>query len=165
NSSKPIILNDYYEADLNSYQSGKIKYPFSELSEGSHRLSLKVWDVQNNSSTAYTDFVVAKSAEMALTHVLNYPNPFTTKTQFFFENNQCCQSVKVNIQIFTISGKMVKTISENVYNEGFRSPGIEWDGKDEYGDKLAKGVYIYKLSVLGSENKKAEKTEKLVILN
>lgn len=165
NSSKPIILNDYYEADLNSYQSGKIKYPFSELSEGSHRLSLKVWDVQNNSSTAYTDFVVAKSADMALTHVLNYPNPFTTKTQFFFENNQCCQSVKVNIQIFTISGKMVKTISENVYNEGFRSPGIEWDGKDEYGDKLAKGVYIYKLSVLGSENKKAEKTEKLVILN
>lgn len=165
NSSKPIILNDYYEANLNSYQSGKIKYPFSELSEGSHRLSLKVWDVQNNSSTAYTDFVVAKSAEMALTHVLNYPNPFTTKTQFFFENNQCCQSVKVNIQIFTISGKMVKTISQTVYNEGFRSPGIEWDGKDEYGDKLGKGVYVYKISVLGSENKKAEKTEKLVILN
>lgn len=165
NSSKPIILNDYYEADLNSYQTGKIKYPFNELSEGSHRLSLKVWDVQNNSTVAYTDFVVAKSAELALTHVLNYPNPFTTRTQFYFENNQCCQTIKVNIQVFTISGKMVKTISQSVTNEGFRSPGIDWDGKDEYGDKLGKGVYIYKLSVIGSDNKKAEKTEKLVILN
>ena len=165
NSSKPIILNDYYEADLNSYQTGKIKYPFNELSEGNHRLSLKVWDVQNNSSMVYTDFVVAKSAEMALTHVLNYPNPFTTRTQFYFENNQCCQKLNINIQVFTITGKMVKTISQSITNEGFRSPGIDWDGKDEYGDKLAKGVYIYKLSVVNSDNKKAEKTEKLVILN
>jgi hypothetical protein len=165
NSSKPVILNDYYEANLNSYQSGKIKYPFNELSEGNHRLSLKVWDVQNNSSIAYTDFVVAKSAEMALTHVLNYPNPFTTRTKFFFENNQCCNTLKVNIQIFTISGKVVKTISQSIRTEGFRSDGIDWDGKDDFGDKLAKGVYIYKLSISDAENKKAEKTEKLVILN
>lgn len=165
NSSKPIILNDYYEADLNSYQKGKVKYPFDQLSEGNHRLSLKVWDVQNNSSTVYTDFVVAKSADMALTHVLNYPNPFTTKTKFFFENNQCCQTLKVSIQVFTISGKVVKTISQTLTNEGFRSDGIDWDGKDDFGDKLAKGVYVYKLSVTGNDNKKAEKIEKLVILN
>jgi hypothetical protein len=165
NSSKPIVLNDYYEADLNSYQNGKIKYPFDQLAEGNHRLSLKVWDVQNNSSTVYTDFVVATSGEMALTHVLNYPNPFTTRTKFFFENNQCCQTLKVNIQIFTISGKVVKTISQTLTNEGFRSDGIDWDGKDDFGDKLAKGVYVYKLSVMGSDNKKAEKIEKLVILN
>lgn len=165
NSSKPYVLNDYYEADLNSFQTGKIKYPFDQLSEGNHRLSLKVWDVQNNSSMAYTDFVVAKSAEMALTHVLNYPNPFTTRTKFFFENNQCCLDLKVSIQIFTISGKVVKTILLNVKNDGFRSDGIDWDGKDDYGDKLARGVYIYKVSVSDPDNKKAEKTEKLVILN
>lgn len=165
NSSKPIVLNDYYEADLNSYQNGKVKYPFDQLAEGNHRLSLKVWDVQNNSSTVYTDFVVAASAEMALTHVLNYPNPFTSKTKFYFENNQCCQTLKVNIQVFTISGKVVKTISQTLTNEGFRSDGIDWDGKDDFGDKLAKGVYVYKLSIMGSDNKKAEKIEKLVILN
>jgi hypothetical protein len=165
NSSKPIVLNDYYQADLNSYQTGKVKYPFDQLAEGNHRLSLKVWDVQNNSSTVYTDFVVAPAAEMALTHVLNYPNPFTTRTKFYFENNQCCQTLKVNIQIFTISGKVVKTIMQTLTNEGFRSEGIDWDGKDDFGDKLGKGVYVYKVSVMGSDNKKAEKIEKLVILN
>ncbi len=165
NSGKPIILNDYYEADLNNYQKGKIKYPFDQLTEGNHRLSLKVWDVQNNSNIVYTDFVVAQSAEMALTHVLNYPNPFTTHTKFYFENNQCCTTIKVNVQIYTITGKAVKTISLTLKNEGFRSDGIDWDGKDDFGDKLAKGVYIYKLSISDPENKKAEKTEKLVILN
>ncbi len=165
NSSKPIVLNDFYVSDLNTYKSGKIRYPLNELEEGNHRLSLKVWDVQNNSSTAYTDFVVANKAELALTHVLNYPNPFTTKTKFFLEHNQCCTSLKLSIQIYTISGKVVKTFSRTINNEGFRFDGIEWDGKDEFGDKLARGVYIYKVSVTDGSNKKADKIEKLVILN
>ncbi|MDO9001223.1 MAG: type IX secretion system sortase PorU [Bacteroidota bacterium] len=165
NSSKPTILNDYYEADLNSYQSGKVRFPFEELTEGSHRLTFKAWDIQNNSSITSTDFVVAHSAELALTHVLNYPNPFTTNTKFFLEHNQACNPLKITIQIFTISGKIVKTIQKSVTCEGFRPEGVDWDGKDEFGDKLGRGVYIYKLAIINTENQKAEKTEKLVILN
>lgn len=165
NSSKPIILNDFYEASLNSYQSGRVRYQFDELSEGNHTISFKVWDIQNNSSVVNADFVVAKSEELALNHVLNYPNPFTTKTKFYFEHNQACNPLKVTVQIFTISGKLVKTLQRSVTCEGFRPEGIDWDGKDEYGDKLARGVYIYKVAILNSDNKKAEKTEKLVILN
>ena len=164
-SGNPIILNDYYVANLNTYQSGKIRYGFNELAEGKHTLSLKVWDVQNNSSTAYTDFIVAKEANLALSHILNYPNPFTTKTKFFIEHNQCCTSLKVLIQVYTISGKVVKSINQTINNQGFRFDGIEWDGKDDFGDKLARGVYIYRVSVTDLNNKKAEKIEKLVILN
>lgn len=165
NTSKPIVLNDYYVSDLNTYQKGKIRYPFNELEEGDHRLSLKLWDVQNNSTTVYTDFVVAKQAELALTHILNYPNPFTTKTKFFIEHNQCCTSLKVLIQVYTITGKVVKSINQTVLNEGYRFDGIEWDGKDDFGDKLARGVYIYRVSVSDGQKKKADKIEKLVILN
>jgi len=165
NSSKPIVLNDYYTADLNTYQRGKIRYPLNELPEGTYKLSLKAWDIQNNSSISFTDFVVAKKAELALKHVLNYPNPFTTKTHFFIEHNQCCTTMKTVIQIYTISGKVVKSINQTIYNEGFRFDGIEWDGKDEFGDKLAKGVYIYKVTITDNSQKKAEKIEKLVILN
>jgi hypothetical protein len=164
-SSKPIILNDYYVADLNTYQKGKIRYPLNELSEGNHSLSVKIWDVQNNSSTSFTDFVVSKQAELALTHILNYPNPFTTKTKFFIEHNQCCTSLKVMVQIYTITGKVVKSINQTINDGGFRLDGIEWDGRDEYGDKLARGVYIYRVSVSDNNKKKAEKIEKLVILN
>ncbi len=165
NSSKPIILNDYYEADLNSYQKGKVRFPFNELAEGNHRLTFKAWDIQNNSNTVSTDFVVARSEDLALNHVLNYPNPFTTTTKFYLEHNQACNPLKITIQIFTISGKVVKTIQKNVTCEGFRPEGVDWDGKDEYGDKLGRGVYIYKLAIINTENQKAEKTEKLVILN
>ncbi|HET6225344.1 MAG TPA: type IX secretion system sortase PorU, partial [Bacteroidia bacterium] len=165
NTEHSIVLNDYYQSDLNSYKSGTIRYPFKDLSSGTHTLSLKVWDVYNNSSLATTEFVVSQSAELALDHVLNYPNPFTTRTQFFFEHNQCCQLLNVQLQIFTISGKLVKNISKYVHADSYRSDPIEWDGRDDFGDKIGRGVYIYRLRVKTSQGETAEKFEKLVILN
>lgn len=160
-----IVLNDYYQADLNSYKSGTIRYPFSDLSEGKHTLKLKVWDVYNNSSETYTEFVVAKSAELTLSHVLNYPNPFTTKTQFYFEHNRSCSLLEVQVQVFTISGKLVKSITRFVTTEGYRAEPIEWDGRDDFGDKIGRGVYVYRVKVKTSDGSAAEKYEKLVILN
>ncbi len=165
NTTNSLVLNDYYQSDLNSYKSGSIRYPFNDLADGKHSLKLKVWDVYNNSSETYTEFIVAKSAELALSHVLNYPNPFTTRTQFYFEQNQCCQTLDVQILIFTISGKLVKTIDQFVSTQGFRSDPIEWDGRDDYGDKIGRGVYIYRVKVKNNDGSSAEKYEKLVILN
>lgn len=165
NTNNSYVLNDYYESDLDDYKQGTIKYPFNDLSEGRHTLKIKVWDVYNNSSEAYTEFVVAKSAELALEHVLNYPNPFTTNTKFFFEHNQPCDKLHVGIQVFTISGKLVKSINETIQTEGFRAEPIEWDGRDDYGQKIARGVYVYHLKVKNCSGATADAYERLVILN
>lgn len=164
NTTNPFVLNDYYESDLNSYKKGTVRYPLSDLTEGSHNLSVKIWDVHNNSSTSYTEFVVASSAQFALAHVLNYPNPFTTKTSFYFEHNKPCENMDVQVQIFTVSGKLIKTIHENVHMEGFRSDAITWNGTDDYGDPIGRGVYVYRLRAKTSSGEAAEQIEKLVIL-
>ncbi|MCF8258083.1 MAG: type IX secretion system sortase PorU, partial [Flavobacteriales bacterium] len=164
NTAGTIVLNDYYEADLDSYQSGRVAYPFRDLPEGTHNLRFKAWDVHNNSAEAYTEFVVAESAELALQHVLNYPNPFTTRTQFMFEHNQACNSLDVMVQVFTVSGKIVKTIHQTVLTDGFRGDPIEWDGLDDHGQKIGRGVYVYNLKVTMPDGQKAEKIEKLVVL-
>ena len=65
----------------------------------------------------------------------------------------------------TITGKIVWTKNQNITTERFLSKEITWDGKDDFGDKIGKGVYVYKLTVKSSlTNKKTEKFEKLVIL-
>lgn len=163
-TSKPIVLNDFYTADLDSYQSGEIRYNFSNLESGEHNLRVKVWDVNNNSSEATLNFLVHEKETLKLEHVLNYPNPFTDRTQFFFEHNQSCEQLEVQIQIFTVSGRLVKTINQYVQTNGFRSEGIEWNGRDEFGDQLARGVYIYKISAKNCDGSKAEALEKLVLL-
>jgi hypothetical protein len=164
NSNKSMILNDYYEADLDSYNSGTITYGLSNLEEGAHHLSLKVWDIFNNSSETYTEFIVASADKPILTHVLNYPNPFTTHTEFWFEHNQPCCDIEAMVEVFTVSGKLVKTIRQTISTVGYRAEPIPWDGLDDFGDRLARGVYVYKVTIRNKELKTAEKFEKLVIL-
>jgi hypothetical protein len=163
-NSNPIVLNDFYESDLDSYNSGRVIYRLNDLKDGEHRMSLKAWDILNNSSEAYTEFIVASADEPILSHVLNYPNPFTTYTEFWFEHNQPCCDLDVMIQVFTVSGRLVKTIRETVTTTGYRAAPVPWDGLDEFGDRLARGVYVYKVSIRTQDMKQAEKYEKLVIL-
>lgn len=165
NTQNSIVLNDYYQSNLDDYTSGSINYPFSNLDLGPHTLSLKVWDVLNNSSIAYTDFIVARSHELVIDQVFNYPNPFSTNTQFYFNHNQPNVPMDVIIQVFTVSGKLVKNIEAVVISDGFRSQPISWNALDDFGDRLAKGVYIYKLMVKAPNGNIAQQTEKLFILN
>lgn len=164
NNSEPIILNEYYEADLDTYKSGKISYPLKNLTPGNHILHLKVWDVYNNSTDTQIEFTVIAEEDIAINNLLNYPNPFTTNTEFSFETNQICDYLDIQIQIFSITGKLVKTIQQRNNNNGFRVKGIFWDGRDEYGDKIAIGTYIYKLTIYNEKGEKVSKYEKLVIL-
>ena len=166
NTSNPLVLNEYYEAKIDDYTGGTVTYPLRDLSEGTHTIAVKAWDIHNNSATQTLDFIVSNSSELALEHVLNYPNPFTTNTDFYFEHNHACSSMLVRIQIFTISGKLVKTILKTINGSGnLKGNSINWNGRDDYGDKLGKGVYIYKLHATSSDGLSANKIEKLVILN
>ncbi len=163
-TSSPIILNEFYVGTLNDFSSGRIEYNFSTLAIGAHTLNIKVWDINNNSSEHELKFVVTEDSSVVIQQVLNYPNPFTTRTEFLFEHNQSCSSLETQVQIFTVSGRLVKTINQTVATRGFRADGIEWNGTDDFGDQLAKGVYIYHLSVNLPDGTKATKTEKLVLL-
>lgn len=164
NTRNVYILNDSYEADKDSYQSGKIQYPLKDLETGEHSLKLKVWDVYNNSSETYTEFLVTESSELILEHIFNYPNPFTDKTAFYFQHNQPATSLDVLVQIYTVSGRLIKTIETTINSQGYRSPPIYWDGFDDYGHKIGRGAYIYRIKLRSPYGKTVEKYEKLVLL-
>ena len=170
--TNPFVLNNYYETDVDVYTTGKVNYPFRDLEPGLHTLTLKAWDVYNNSSTSEIQFVVYdKDEKLKIDNVLNYPNPFINYTEFWFNHNSS-DPLDVSVQIFTVSGKLVRTLngntdSEDCCNQGSSSlsRSIVWDGRDDFGDKIGKGVYVYKLTVKSNTlNKKVEKFEKLVIL-
>ncbi|MDZ4666492.1 MAG: type IX secretion system sortase PorU [bacterium] len=165
NQTQAVIVNDYYQSTLNTYQSGEVAYEMSALAAGKHQLTFRAYDVYNNISESSIDFEVKSSDKPSIDHLLNYPNPFNNATTFHFDHNLRGQEMQVMIQIFTVSGKLAKTLSVNVISEGTHFDQLFWDGKDDYGDKLANGVYIYKCKVKSPGNKSIDKTEKLVILN
>jgi hypothetical protein len=165
NESNPYKLNDYYETELDNYKKGKLKFPFRSLAPGLHTLKFFAWDVYNNPIVSEITFVVAGDDKIAISNVLNYPNPFVNYTQFWFTHNKPFEPLEVQVQILTVTGKIVWTKNQTVTTDGFLSREISWDGKDDFGDRIGKGVYIYKLTVKSLvTNSRAEKFEKLVIL-
>lgn len=163
--TNPYVVNDYYETEVDDYTQGSVFYKLRDLEPGLHTLSFKAWDVYNNSSTAEIQFVVAGDGELKITHVLNYPNPFHNYTEFWFNHNRPFEPLQVQVQVFTVTGKVVWTQNQVVTTSGFLSREITWDGRDDFGDLIGKGVYVYKLTVKSTlTNDQVEKFEKLVIL-
>lgn len=164
NTNTVKILNDYYVANTNSYKSGVISFPYFNLSNGSHTLELKVWDIHNNSSKASIDFVVASSGSMALEQLFNYPNPVIDQTTFSFEHNKSGEELEVVIDIFSIDGKRVTRLEEKFMASSFRNNEIHWNATDQYGSKISKGVYIYKVLLKSNSGQEAIKSNRLVVI-
>lgn len=164
--ANPYVLNDYYETENDDYTRGRVRFPFRDLTPGIHTIQFKAWDVYNNLVTAEIQFNAVCSDEgLRLERVLNYPNPFVSYTEFWFNHNRPFEPLDVQVQILTVTGKVVKTINQQVITDGFLCREITWDGRDDFGDRIGKGVYVYKLTVRSSlTGTKAEKYEKLVIL-
>lgn len=116
---------------------------------GKYRLLVQASDKSGNSSgnTDYEiEFEVIK--ESTITEVLNYPNPFTTSTQFIFTLTGEQVPDEFKIQIMTISGKVVREILLDEFGPiriGRNRSVYRWDGRDEYGDRLGNGVYLYRV--------------------
>ena len=166
NIDDKFILNDFYKSDVNSYKKGSFRYPLSKLKPGKHTIKVTAYDIFNNKSEKLIEFVVLDKSKTKLSHVLNYPNPFTTQTNFRFEHDLADSDLDIIINIFTLSGKVVKTIKYSTFSPGFEISDISWDGTDDYGSKLANGIYLYKIKVFSQEYNitKESKFEKLVIL-
>jgi hypothetical protein len=164
-TTNPITLNDFYQTELNDYTKGKVNYKLRDLEVGPHSIKIKAWDTYNNSSETTLNFTVVNDAILNLENVLNYPNPFVNYTEFWFNHNKPNEVLEVQVQVFTISGKLIKTINQNIITTGNLSRSISWNGLDDFGNKIGKGVYIYKLKVKSTiSNLTSEKFEKLVIL-
>ena len=164
--SNPFVLNEFYQAEVDDFTKGATNYKFRDLEDGLHTLTLKAWDVYNNSSTAEIQFIVAGSDKLEITRVLNYPNPFVNYTEFWFNHNRPDETLDVQVQVFTVTGKVVWTKNASLPPSGsFLCREITWDGRDDFGDRIGKGVYIYKITVKSTlTNQRVEKFEKLVIL-
>ena len=168
NEMEAIDIGNLYESDENSFQKGSVSYSFDEaLAPGSHTLSLRAWDVLNNSGETTLDFVVTDTEELVIRNIFNYPNPTTGPTRFVFEHNQVPGTpVKVRVRVYTLAGRPVRTLeAEELLSAGPMQ--ILWDGLDNDYSRLSPGVYLYKLraETMGAEALHvAEMVEKLAVI-
>jgi hypothetical protein len=157
---KKFVLNGFYEGELDSYKKGIVRFQIPALTEGMHTLTIKAWDIANNSSETRISFKVSKQPGFNITGIFNYPNPFTRGTTFRFEHNGPSGEIQVSIEIFTLLGTPVKTIRSTIISSANRSNEVPWDGNDGNGRITARGVYIYRLRIQTTDGNSAQKVGK-----
>jgi hypothetical protein len=162
--SNPFIVNNYYQSEMNSFQSGRVVFPFFNLEKGNYTLTLRAWDVHNNVNSESIEFIVTSALGIELTELLNVPNPFSDYTTFSIGHNKPATELNIAIEIYSMSGQLVKSIEQNVYASGFNIPPIEWDGRDDGGTLLDNGIYMFRARVSTEDGDQVQKTEKLLIL-
>jgi hypothetical protein len=141
----PLILNNYYTADINTFQSGKIKYALPTLNAGAHQLIIKAWDLIGNSNKDTLDVIVPDSRTLSVKNLTNYPNPVQSSTRFSFEISQLKEANKsliYTIEIYNNIGikQLTKTFEGALLNRVVLSNVVEVGA-------LPAGTYFYKLIV------------------
>lgn len=160
----PIILNNYYTANNNSYTSGSAEYYLTGLTPGFHTVEVQVWDGCNNPSSAILNFAVT-NGEPALINFLAYPNPFSDEVTLAFEHNFEGKNVTATIDIMNTAGVTAKTWSQTYVPQGNREVSIKWDGRTDGGEKMGSGVYICRIMMQDDQGNKASGCCKLVLIH
>jgi len=142
----PIIINNYFIADLDTYKSGSVTYALPTLSEGMHTLVIKAWDLLGNGSKDSLFFEVPKAKSMSFMHPMNFPNPVKSNTNFSFETNQIGKNLDVMLNIINQAGQLQYTHSSSFLNNQAQVY-VNWDGRTSSGSILPPGVYYYQFIV------------------
>lgn len=160
--SSSIVLNSFYSSDLDSYRTGEVRYKFAKLSEGLHSLTLKVWDVFNNSSEATITFKVTSNMQITITRMDVYPNPFRNEIKVDFDVNLLDTPIEARLEIFNINGSLVSsTQTELLLSNGFNAGVLTWDGRSTSGNEVPPGIYLLSIRA-GNGKSETVKASRLV---
>ena len=155
-----IVLNGYYKTDIDSYQSGQIRYPMKNLELGEHTLKLKVWDVANNSTEVEIRFVV--TGDLTLEKLSNYPNPVNDYTYFSFSHNQPDATFRLILEIFDRQGRRIDMIRQSVSSLDTKIVPLRWDRGNA---AAVSGLYVYRVFIQADDGSVASGSGKMLLIN
>lgn len=143
--------NEDFVYDLDSDTSGSLPFSLSTFEPDEYSITIKAWDNANNSSELTSTFVLTTSSEIQLERVVNYPNPFKDETEITFF---LTQPGEVKISIYTVRGLLIRRLELFEIEPGFHA--VRWDGKDDYGDKISRGIYLYEVKAKSIDSNKTD---------
>lgn len=155
-------LNDYYVNAFGDFTRGHLAYSIPTLSEGTHTLRFRAWDMLNNPSAVTLNFEVDRSLKPSIVKLTTSMNPARTYTQFLLNYNRPGSTCQFTIDVFDFMGRLLWSHTEKGSNDsGFYA--IPWDLTTGGGASLNSGIYLYRARVSCDDSEEATETQKLII--
>lgn len=163
NAANTFVLNDYFEPSGEDFSQGIIRFPLSDLTEGTHTLSIRVWNIFNFSSQAEITFVVKSSKRGELMKLKNYPNPFSESTEIILEHNQANSILSAELQIFDRTGRLVLQEDVTPYISTYTVGPIQWDGTSNGRGQTGNGIFFARMRLKTNTDEIYTEPQKMVI--
>ncbi|HSH00643.1 MAG TPA: C25 family cysteine peptidase, partial [candidate division Zixibacteria bacterium] len=159
-----LTLSESFVYVPGSFRSGSASVALPNLAPGTHTFRVKAWDNANNSaSLTFTAHVTLQTA-LSIDQLLNYPNPMQEMTAFYF--TLMAPVTRMSLEIFTVSGIKVHEAEERDLPQGYNEGRFAWDGRDQDGDRVATGVYVYRAVAHPADpGEPVEEFGKLIVVN
>ena len=157
NPNTSYILNDYYEAETNSFNSGSVRYKLPVMSKGKHTLTFHAWDLLNNSSQKTLEFEVVPGLTPVIFNVYNYPNPVKSQTQFVVEHDRPETILETTVELFDMMGRKIWSLKQNSVEN------LKWNREDTSLSHVKPGIYIYKISIKTANSELTSKANKIIV--
>jgi hypothetical protein len=142
----PYLLNNYYIADIDTYQSGSIIYSLPNLSIGKHQLVLKAWDLLGNLTKDTLWFIVPNKDIVKAKDLVNKPNPMLNYTQFSFDLNSQDPNIETEFSLRNLNGQLL--VNKILPHKNMSNKWVmDWDGRDQSGAVISPGLYLYTITV------------------
>jgi hypothetical protein len=139
-----FVVNDYYTADINSFSSGSIRFPLQNLSMGMHTLTLRVWDIFNNSSEASIQMLVSARGIFTVSQVIPFPNPAEPgqEISFLVEHNAAGEDLEATLIITDAVGRELHRETTSIRQAAARSGALRWKPSN---GMPGNGLFFYKI--------------------
>ncbi len=139
-------LNQYYTPSDDFTNTGSVTFPLFNLNDGPHQLVFQVWDIYNNLTRKTLNFIV-KNQGKKIWNLQARPNPFASTTTIDFQTNFYNEGQNIEFEIFDTSGRLIKQQSRTFYQNESYPQSLDWDGTNNDGIIVAKGIYYYRIFV------------------
>lgn len=159
-----FTLNDYYVGEFGNFRQGTVAYTLPSLDDGKHWLTLRAWDVLNNTSQSRLDFVVDATQRPDILRIGTTQNPAATATTFIVTANRPGTDCQLCIEVFDFMGRRMWAY-ESTVNTTSGIYTIPWNLCTDGGSRLGTGIYLYRCSLQSGGSKRSTKTQKIVVIN
>lgn len=138
-------LNDFYTGTIDDFRKGQVVFGLKDLTPGSHKLVMKVWDNQNNLAEQEILFRVDNGSQDQMGKIIAAPNPFSGEVNISCFNTFPGENIDVATYIYDTSGRLINEYSKNIANSTSNINIADWNGYGSNGNYVEKGLYLVKV--------------------
>lgn len=156
-------VSSYFTPLSDGKPGGTIAYPLEGIADGPHSLTLTVFDTSGNMARQTIEFVVDSRLSPEIFDIYTDATPASVEVNFFLSHNRPDARLTVCFSVYNLMGHLVWTSTVTDRSDMFTSAPVKWNLTDRAGNRVSRGIYIYRAEIINGKSRTLSKAKKIAV--